>query len=354
MKCNKVLAVLLIFAVSLAAVLSLAGCNKAGSSSTGSPSAAAAGSEKVTIRIMHFFNNINTSPEAAAFAATIAKFEQEHPNVSIVQDATSDALEEKVRILGASNELPDIYVSKFDTIPSFVQSGQAQPLDPYLDSAWKSVFLPGVFDEYNYNGNIYGLPFRQAFNNMVFYNKKIFRNAGITEFPKTYEAFRAACNTLVAAGYIPISLGNKDRWPAESVMFNTMSVKITGPEWMMSVLRGGGAKFTDASFINACKIAQDMYSGGVFNKNINSVDVNYARAQYLNEAAAMFIGGSWDLEIINSDDPKGVIGKTGLALFPEFDPNAADKYVCSAVGWAFILNAKVQQGPHLDACIALL
>ena len=46
---------------------------------------------------------------------------------------------------------------------------------------------------------------------IIFYNKTIFAEVGI-EVPETIDELEAACDKLVAAGYVPFALANGSKW----------------------------------------------------------------------------------------------------------------------------------------------
>ena len=311
--------------------------------------------EKAELTFLHYYTDTNRSAEAEAFRQAVKKYKDENPNITLTEDATADAIDQKIRILGSANELPDIYLSKYDTLSSFVQSGQAQPLDPFLDEdpEWKDNFLPGVLEEHVIDGKHYAIPIRQHINNVVYYNKGILKEAGYESFPATYEEFKKMVVAIKNKGYIPIILGNKDKWPGESCLFNTIAHKFTGADFVDRLLKGQ-AKFTDEPFIKAGQVVRELYDIGAFNKNVNSVNNDYAQAQFLDRKAAMYIEGSWAVGIVNRDDPKKVIAETDVAFFPEFDTGVQPGIIAFAVGWGNVLNAKVKEGPKLNAALKLL
>ncbi len=56
---------------------------------------------------------------------------------------------------------------------------------------------------------------------------KIFSmKVGIEQFPQNFEEFKQAVATLAENGYTPISLGNKDKWVAQSCIISTLGDRL--------------------------------------------------------------------------------------------------------------------------------
>ena len=142
----------------------------------------------------------------------------EHPNIVLDEESVSNAdLATKVQTLAAGDELPDVFMLKGQMAQAFVENGKLYALNDVLDAdtEWKDNFKEGVFSNFTINEKIYALPF-QVTNTCVFYNTELLAQAGITEFPKTWDELIGIIPDLKALGVTPIVLGNKEKWNAES------------------------------------------------------------------------------------------------------------------------------------------
>src|SRR5690606_23622359 len=97
-----------------------------------------------------------------------------------------------------------------------VDSGRLAPIDDMwnnnnLDDVVPASLASGAT---MYSGQRYLIPFGYHYAGM-FYNPKVMAEAGVTEFPETWDEFIALCDTLQAAGITPVALGSMNRWPAQ-------------------------------------------------------------------------------------------------------------------------------------------
>ena len=74
------------------------------------------------------------------------------------------------------------------------------------------------------NGQQYAVPYSVGVVGF-WYNKTLFKQAGITSTPTTWPQFIAAVNKLKAANITPISVGGKDRWP-DAFYWDYLATKI--------------------------------------------------------------------------------------------------------------------------------
>lgn len=291
-----------------------------------------------------------------AFRPVYEKFLADHPNITIDEESISSAdATTKVQTLAAADELPDIFVLKGQMAQSFVENGKVYPLDDILnsDEAWKSNFKEGVFSNFTIDNKTYGIPF-QVTNTCVFYNTEIFAQAGITEFPKTWDEMLAAVEKLKAIGVTPIALGNKEKWNAESVILSTLANRFTGTDWYQGIRDKSGAKFTDPEFVSALTALSDLAKAGAFNTDVNSIDGAQQRMMYMNGKAAMTIDGTWAVSDFDNNAPEDIKNVTEIAALPSVEGGKGDAAaITGGAGWAYAVNANIAP-EKLDAAKELI
>lgn len=304
-----------------------------------------ASSKKVEISIFDMFNVPDADANSKAYDKMKRKFAADFPNVIVKEEAIPhDEYETKMKTYAAGNELPDIFELKGTMIPSLVDNNQIVEIEPYfsLVSGWKDGYKPGVFEDFLYKGKAYAFPFQMGNNHNIFWNTEIFKKCGINEFPATWSDFLAAIEKLKANGYIPIAMGNKGKWVAPSLIFNTIAYRYISVDWYYSLRDNKGAKFTDPDFIAATKCMQDMAKMGAFNSDMNSIDNNQQRTLYYNKQAAMFIEGFWAVTAVISDGPEDVVKTTKIAQFPAIPEGKGNGRVNqAAAGWGWAVSSKV-------------
>jgi raffinose/stachyose/melibiose transport system substrate-binding protein len=226
---------------------------------------------------------------------------------------------------------------------TFVDNGKLYPLDELLqsDAAWESNFKEGVFSNFTIDSKVYGVPF-QVTNTCVFYNKDLFAQAGITEFPSTWAGLLEAVDKLKAIDVVPIALGNKEKWNAESVIFSTLANRFTGTDWYQSIREKSGAKFTDPDFVSALTALDGLAKAGAFNTDVNSIDGAQQRQMYMNGKAAMTIDGSWAIADFDANSPEDVKNATEIAALPSVDGGKGEATaITGGAGWAYAVNANI-------------
>lgn len=274
---------------------------------------------KVTLNFLNDQVEAVEGGAAIAFRQALDRIRKQNPNITIVEDSlTSQSLYTKVKTLAAGNELPELYVAKADLLDMLISNNLIGAIDRDInaDPKWKNQFLPGVFTKITKNGKIYGIPCTSKSTSLIFYNQAIFKECGINQFPKSWNEFKAAVAKIKAKGYVPIALGNKEQWVAQSCILSTLADRYTGTDWFFKAKDKKGAKFTDPEFVKSLQALADLANMGAFNSDMNSLDNMQQRTIYYNKKAAMFIEGAWAIGDLQKDCPKDVLESTQLALIP--------------------------------------
>ena len=290
-------------------------------------------------------DNYDSDARVKAYFDAIELFEKDYPNVKITHESIPhDAYQQKVQVLSAANELPDLFDVKGSWNKNMVNNGLVASLTPYLNDnkAWADTIKPNTNINFTIEDEVYGLSVESGGStSLVFYNEAIFKECGIDEFPATAEAFYEAIDKINAKGYTPISMGNKGKWLAESCYLSTIGNRFTGTEWTRSIIDNKGAKFTDQAFIDALAYFQSLADKGAFNSDLNSIDYKQQRVPYYNGQAAMFVEGFWAISAVINDAPEEISSNTKIAILPDVDNglNNASMISGGAGGWAKSMNA---------------
>ncbi|MFC3797960.1 extracellular solute-binding protein [Cohnella sp. GCM10012308] len=138
------------------------------------------------------------APDASNKAVTEelqAKFDDAHPNIKVIhEDETQTS--EKFLAAVAGGEQPEVFRPSFPKMQEYVQAGiVADITDLVSASPDKDRFIDGAFNMATRDGKIYGVPFTM-YSTGVYYNKKLFANAGIASLPTTWDEFAATAKTV--------------------------------------------------------------------------------------------------------------------------------------------------------------
>ncbi len=136
-----------------------------------------------------------------------------HLDVEWVME-TEQEERQNMKRLNVTDDLPSILTS-LRLLPSFynrmIEEGRVEDLSSYIneDEEWKGMIEEAVLESVTEeDGSIYLAPeSTMAFScSGIFWNEELFAEAGITEFPETWEEFWDCCDRLQAAGITPLAL----------------------------------------------------------------------------------------------------------------------------------------------------
>lgn len=270
-------------ALLLVTSLVLAGCGSGSSSSTADPTTSNA-ELTGTLSIVTKF----ADPKYAPYFEGVAKaYQDAHPGVTINLEQVGDQpFKDKIRVLSASNSLPDIYFSwAGDFANKFVRANLAADLTSEIapDTEWGSTFASAALKAFNYDGKYYGVPINLDGKYMV-YNKTMFAAANVAA-PKNLEELLAACDALKATGVTPIAFGNQFGWPAIHYLtqLNAMNV---APATLAADYNPATGAFTDPGYVKSLQEFSDIMSRCA-TKGSNGIAHEVAQADFLSEKAAM-------------------------------------------------------------------
>jgi multiple sugar transport system substrate-binding protein len=131
----------------------------------------------------------------------------------------------------------------------FANQGLASPIDDVWDSVkgnFTSAFAESVKGD---DGHIYGIP-RDYYPWAVFYRKSVFA-AGGYRIPANWDDFIKLCTQMKKDGLTPVSMGDKDGWPAQGT-FDIINLRLNGYTFHIE-LSTGKQKWTDSRVTNVFK-----------------------------------------------------------------------------------------------------
>lgn len=171
----------------LATTVTLSGC----SSSDG-------GSDDVTLKLVAA--DYGTGPENSSenYWNNVARnFEKANPGISVDVNVLSwKDVDRDVADMVKSGQAPDI--AQIGAYADYAKAGKLYTADDMLTIRTTANFLPSLSDAGKVDNNQYGLPF-VASTRLLFYNKKMFANAGLSA-PKTWDDIKTDATELKRRG----------------------------------------------------------------------------------------------------------------------------------------------------------
>ena len=136
------------------------------------------------------------SPQIAFYEEQCGEFEEETGiEIEWVEIPHDNMHERFVQEAISKSGAIDIYDADQPWISEFASKGYLEVLGDKLTEEDKADFYEAALDASSYNGEIYSIPFF-VHTPIVFYRTDLFEDAGIKEFPKTWEEYADAAKKL--------------------------------------------------------------------------------------------------------------------------------------------------------------
>jgi raffinose/stachyose/melibiose transport system substrate-binding protein len=284
-----------------------------------------ASAEKVTVTWWH----ISTAEEHKALWQKMADdYMAAHPNVNIeITVLENEAFKTKLTTVMQSGEPPDIFQSWGGGVMNeYANAGLLKDITADLDAdggAWRDTFAPGALGVYAYKDLNYGVPWDMGMIGF-WYNKDLFKQAGIDNPPTTWTELLEDVTKLKAAGITPMALGEGDKWPGMH-MWAYLVTRLGGKANFEGALLRTGS-FTDAPFVEAGVKLNELIALEPFQDGFLGATYGDEATAMGNSKAAMELMGQWApaVQKDNSPDKNGIGDNLGWFPFPMVEGGAGD------------------------------
>lgn len=234
---------------------------------------------------------------------------------------TTDAYNQKIKLLISSGDLPDIVLNGGNNITEMAAtSGKVVDLTPYFDEdpEWKALFDERSLEFNTVDGKIYGVPVSKEIS-YIYYNKELFAEAGLTAPDvayATWDEFFAACDTLKAKGITPLGMDTADSGWLTNLWYSALigTSGEAGNTWMNTMYP---TDFNTPEVVEATKTLQKMLAEYT---TADAVGGKYdpMATHFFNGEVAMFPNGPWMIPDFKNTEkaPEGFYDKVGIMLLP--------------------------------------
>ncbi|MEU9580947.1 ABC transporter substrate-binding protein [Streptomyces chilikensis] len=169
-----------------------------------------------------------TGTEQENFKKVLAEFEKRTgAKVTFVpaQDPIINFLGSKI----AGGSPPDVaMLPQVGAIHQAVEKGWAKPLGEEARAQLAKNYSKGWQDLGTVDGKQYGVYYKAANKSLIWYNAKVFENAGASE-PKSWDDLLTTAQTVYDSGVTPFSVGGADGWTLTD-WFENVYLSQAGPE----------------------------------------------------------------------------------------------------------------------------
>jgi raffinose/stachyose/melibiose transport system substrate-binding protein len=315
--------VLMILAIVLAAISACA-VPAAPPAAEGEPAAEAPAPEGDEVAF-DFWHIQVTTPELVQNA--VDRFMADNPNVSVeVVPLQNDPYKTKIKVAMGAGNPPCVFPTwGGGPLYEYVKAGQVADLTDYMQQdGYVDRFVPASLSNVTFDGNIWGVPVENSAIAVVWYNKALFEEYGLTP-PATWDELMVIVDTLNENGIAPFALANKTKWTS-SMYYMYLVDRLGGPEVFASAATRTGGSFEDPVFIEAGQMVQDLVNRGGFNEGFNGLDYDTGQSRQLmySGKAAMELMGSWQLSTMLAENPDFVANDLDFFPFPAIEGGVGD------------------------------
>ena len=254
---------------------------------TATPVVAKETPKKVESIELIYQSHVTPNLTAEFYDTAIKRFEASNPGIKIKRIQAPDADADKyLKLLLASGDFPDIAQNISDII-AFVKSDAL--IEIKADDDIKKI---KNYNVQSINGKLYNLGAFTQPQSLIFYNKKMFADAGITATPKNWDEFIKVSEKLKAKGFTPMLTAGE--WVTGFTAGIMSAPDIFGKNMRWNADRTAGkVHFTDAEWVEAMTRFADFSKKGYFNKGALSIGYTQVEQEFLKGNGAMYPMGVW-------------------------------------------------------------
>jgi glucose/mannose transport system substrate-binding protein len=255
---------------------------------------------------MEFFSWWTAGGEAEGKNDILNLYKQLYPNVEVVDAAVAGGGGDKAKAVLKTrmqgNDPPDTFQVHAgpELIDGYVVADRMDPVtDIYTSMNIKGAFPEQLLGMITVDDQIYSVPANIHRGNVLFYNKKVFTDNGITA-PASWDEFFTAADKLKAKNIAALAVGGKDTW-AVTMLFEDILLTTAGPD-KYNDLMAGTAEWTDPAVVEALTQLKKLWQGGYINKDFSALTWDDAAGQVLKGTAAATIMGDWAKGYFQAND----------------------------------------------------
>ncbi|MGW5335233.1 extracellular solute-binding protein [Streptomyces bauhiniae] len=235
-----------------------------------------------------WWDTSNATNEAPTYKALVEQFQAANKNIKVKYvNVPFDQAQNKFDTAAGSKGAPDILRSEVGWTPAFAKKGFFLPLDGTDALAEQDEFEPNLIKQAQYEGKTYGVPL--VTDTLAFvYNKALFKQAGITEAPKTWDELKADAAKVEDKTKVDGYWGSTQAYYAQCFLYGEGTDTVDASAKKITVASAPAKK--------AYGTWQSTFSGKGLHKADTTADA-YAHIQdaFVNGKVASIIQGPWEI-----------------------------------------------------------
>ncbi|MGW0991743.1 extracellular solute-binding protein [Streptomyces sp. NPDC002520] len=235
-----------------------------------------------------WWDTSNATNEAPTYQALVKQFEAANKDVKVKYvNVPFDQAQNKFDTAAGSKGAPDVLRSEVGWTPAFAKKGYFLPLDGTDALADQDKFQPNLIKQAQYEGKTYGAPLVTDTLALV-YNKALFKKAGITEAPGTWDELKADAAKVADKAKVDGYWGSTQAYYAQSFLYGEGTDTVDAAAKKVTV-NSPAAKKAYGTWLS-------LFSGKGLHKADTTADA-YAHIQdaFVNGKVAAIVQGPWEI-----------------------------------------------------------
>ncbi|NDJ22932.1 extracellular solute-binding protein [Nostoc sp. B(2019)] len=222
-------------------------------------------------------------------------FEAQHPTIKVKYEVISDQYMDVIKTRLVGEAAPDVFYLDALEAPFLMSQNVLEPLDAYITPEFDLAdFENTLLDSFKYQNQIYGLP-KDYSTLALFYNKKAFAAAGLSNPPATWDELRTYSQKLTG------KLNKYGFGEIPELARQAYKIKAFGGH---VVDQKGYATFASTAGMQGLQLVVDQYQKDRSSAQKSDVGTNSGSEMFGQEKVAMVIEGNWAIPYLTETFPK--------------------------------------------------
>lgn len=289
------------------------------------PAAQAPKEEPVTVTLSGWGGNPS---EQKLLQETLDAFAQKYPNIKVKYEVISDQYMDVIKTRLVGGEAPDVFYLDSSEAPALEAKGVLEPLDGYVkDDFDVNDFEQPLLNAFKLDGQTYGFP-KDYSTLALFYNKKMFADAGIANPPTTWDELLADAKKLTKDTNGDGKIDQYGFGVAPELARQYFAVQAFGGK---VVDENGNAAFASPEGLKGLQLIVDQHNKDKSSAQPSEVGAGWGGEMFGQGKAAMVIEGNWAIPFLKDTFPQIEYGTAEV-------PMINDKKGTMAYTVAYVMN----------------
>lgn len=251
----------------------------------------------VTIKLSGW---IASPAEQKLLKEVLQEFEVKHPGIKVRHEVINDQYMDVIKTRLVGEAAPDVFYLDAFEAPFLMSQNVLEPLDGYITPEFDLPdFEEMLLNSFKYDNHIYGLP-KDYSTLALFYNKKAFATAGLSDPPTTWDELRTYSEKLTVDRNQDNRIDQYGFGEIPELARQAYKIKAFGGQ---VVDNKGNAAFASEAALQGLRLAVDQYQTDRSSAQKSDVGTNSGGEMFGQGKVAMVIEGSWTIPYLKETFP---------------------------------------------------